>query len=152
MICSGIGEKSLATCKIHTMERSQFSCLTLLPSPVHLVSLLSMPVIAHGSQADQAYTSQPLKELPNITAAPQNPMAKFDPSLVNPHLPTDPNMMGFDAWEGSDYSAPPLLDQFPDYDWAAGLDFSTTEFPTIPIGAMNPMMPGPTANMGYTFG
>jgi len=81
---------------------------------------------------------------------PQNPVTKFDPMLVNPQLPTDPALMSFDAWDGSDYSVPPVLDQFPDYDWAAGFEFSNSNFPTIP---MNPIMPGQTApNMGYTFG
>jgi transcriptional regulatory protein LEU3 len=64
--------------------------------------------------------------------------------------------MGFDTWDGSDYNIPPMLDQFPDYDWASGFEFSNSEFPTVPVGAMNPMMPGPgtgnAANMGYTFG
>lgn len=78
------------------------------------------------------------------------PVTKFDPSLVNPQIPTDPALMGIDAWDGSDYSAPPILDQFPDYDWAAGFEFTNSGFPTIP---MAPIMPGQsTPNMGYTFG
>lgn len=79
-------------------------------------------------------------------------MTKFDPSLVNPQLQPDPTVMSFDTWEGSDYNAPPMLDQFPDYDWAAGFQFSNSDFPTIPMGTMNPVMPANPANMGYTFG
>lgn len=101
------------------------------------------------------YTSQPLQDLQNPAMRQQSqhnpvPVTKFDPSLVNAQIPTDPALMGFDAWDGSDYSAPPMLDQFPDYDWAAGFEFSNSGFPTIP---MAPIMPGQTApNMGYTFG
>ncbi|KAF2470119.1 uncharacterized protein BDR25DRAFT_355830 [Lindgomyces ingoldianus] len=38
-----------------------------------------------------------------------------------------PNSIGmnFDTWDGSNYDAPPMLDQmFPDYDWATSFDFS----------------------------
>ena len=81
-------------------------------------------------------------------------MNKFDPSLVNPQLqpPTDQALMSFDSWDGSDFSVPPMLDQFPDYDWAAGFEFSHTNFPTIQGAPINPAMPGNPANMGYTFG
>ena len=91
-----------------------------------------------------------MQELPNATVRSQNPGTKFDPSLVNPQLQPDPTLMSFDAWDGSEYSAPPMLDQFPDYDWAAGFEFSNSNFPTIPVGAVNPGMPGNPANMGYT--
>jgi hypothetical protein len=66
----------------------------------------------------------------------------------------DPAVMSFDTWEGSDYNVPPMMDQFPDYDWAAGFDFSNTEFPTMPAVAIGggPIMPGNMGNMGYTFG
>lgn len=82
-----------------------------------------------------------------------NPVTKFDPSLVNPQLRQDPALVSFDTWDGSEYSVPPMLDQFPDYDWAAGFEFSNTNFPTIPVGPMNPGMPPVNAaNMGYTYG
>lgn len=82
----------------------------------------------------------------------QIPVTKFDPSLVTPHL-QDPTLTTFDRWDQSDYSIPPLLEQFPDYDWAAGFDFSNSNYPTVPIGPMNPVMQqGNMANMGYTFG
>ena len=64
--------------------------------------------------------------------------------------------MGFDTFEGQDYGIPPMLEQFPDYDWAAGFEFSNTDMPNVPVGPMNPMMPGPghghPPNMGYTYG
>lgn len=86
----------------------------------------------------------------------QLPVNKFDPSLVNPQLQPDPSVMGgsFEAWEGQEYGIPPMLEQFPDYDWAAGFEFSNAEMPNVPVGAMNPMMPGPgnAPNMGYTYG
>lgn len=87
----------------------------------------------------------------------QLPVTKFDPSLVNPQMQPDPSVMSsFDAWEGPDYGVPPMLDQFPDYDWAAGFEFSNAEMPNIPVGPINPMMtapgPGGAPNMGYTYG
>lgn len=99
------------------------------------------------------YTSQQLQGIPNQTMGMQNPITKFDPSLVNPQL-QDPALVNLDGgWDGSEYSVPPMLEQFPDYDWAAGFEFSNSNFPTIPIGPMNPgMQQGNTANMGYTFG
>ncbi|KAF1849493.1 uncharacterized protein K460DRAFT_280097 [Cucurbitaria berberidis CBS 394.84] len=102
----------------------------------------------------QAYVSNQAQGLSDATVRSQPPVNKFDPSLVNPQLQPDPTGMSFDAWDGSEYSVPPMLDQFPDYDWAAGYDFSNSDFPTIPGGPMNPIMPGngSGANMGYTFG
>ncbi|KAF2126784.1 hypothetical protein P153DRAFT_297077 [Dothidotthia symphoricarpi CBS 119687] len=79
---------------------------------------------------------------------------KLDPSLMN-HMPPAPSVMSFDTWEGSDYNVPPMLDQFPDYDWAAGFDFSSSEFPNIPVGPVapaNPMMHENVGYMGHTFG
>lgn len=71
-------------------------------------------------------------------------------------------MGGFETWNGSDYDVPPVMDQFPDYDWAAGFDFTASDFPNIPVGTigppgmvngpMNPMIPTNQPNMGYTFG
>ena len=82
-------------------------------------------------------------------------MNKFDPSLVNPQLQPDPSVLGsgFESWDSQDYAIPPVLDQFPDYDWAAGFEFSNAEVPNVPV-PMNPMMPvhGNAPNMGYTYG
>lgn len=83
----------------------------------------------------------------------QIPLNKFDPSLVQ--MSADPAVMGFDSWDGSDYNGPPMMDQFPDYDWAAGFDFSNTEFPAMPAGPIGvgaPMVPSNMGNMGFTFG
>lgn len=84
----------------------------------------------------------------------QQPLTKFDPSLINPQLQVDPSTgMSFDTWDGSDYNVPPMLDQFPDYDWAAGFEFSNSDFPNAPLGPIGgPMMPQNVGNMGYTFG
>lgn len=84
----------------------------------------------------------------------QQPLTKFDPSLINPQLQVDPSTgISFDTWDGSDYNVPPMLDQFPDYDWAAGFEFSNSEFPNAPLGPIGgPMMPQNVGNMGYTFG
>ncbi|CAO2651831.1 Nn.00g001140.m01.CDS01 [Neocucurbitaria sp. VM-36] len=98
------------------------------------------------------YISSQAQELSEATVRSQAPVSKFDPSLVNPQLQPNPPAMSFDGWDGSEYSVPPMLDQFPDYDWAAGFDFSNSDFPTIPVGPMNPIMPGNAAGMGYTFG
>ncbi|KAF2686999.1 hypothetical protein K458DRAFT_297131 [Lentithecium fluviatile CBS 122367] len=47
--------------------------------------------------------------------------------------------MSFDTtWDGSEFGGyQPMLDQFPDYDWAASFDFSS-EWPTVPM-----QIPGP---------
>lgn len=101
---------------------------------------------------DPAQTQIQPRPLPAVSMNPQLPLTKFDPSLVPMH--PDPAVMSFDTWEGSDYNVPPMMDQFPDYDWAAGFDFSNTEFPTMPAVAIGggPIMPGNMGNMGYTFG
>jgi transcriptional regulatory protein LEU3 len=86
---------------------------------------------------------------------PQAPVTKFDPSLVNPQLHPDLSVMSFDTWDGSQYDVPPMTDQFPDYDWAAGFEFSNSEFPTLSVGPINPMMPGPgqgaASNMQFAY-
>lgn len=100
-----------------------------------------------------AHAQMQPQQLPNMPMNSQIPMNKFDPSLVQ--MPTDPAVMSFDTqWDGSDYNVPPMMDQFPDYDWAAGFDFSNTEFPAIPAGPIGEgqMMAGNVGNMGYTFG
>ncbi|KAF1918483.1 hypothetical protein BDU57DRAFT_572683 [Ampelomyces quisqualis] len=90
-------------------------------------------------------------QLPTIPMNTQIPLNKFDPTLIQ--MPADPAVMSFDNWEGSDYNVPPVMDQFPDYDWAAGFDFSNTEFPPMPAGPTGgPMVPGNMGNMGFTFG
>lgn len=84
----------------------------------------------------------------------QQPLTKFDPSLINPQLQIDPSaaMTSFDTWDGSDYNVPPMLDQFPDYDWAAGFEFTNSDFPNAPLGPIGgPLMPQNVGNMGYTF-
>jgi transcriptional regulatory protein LEU3 len=99
------------------------------------------------------------QQLPNMPMNSQIPINKFDPSLVQ--MQTDPTVMSFDTqWDGSDYNVPPMMDQFPDYDWAAGFDFSNAEFPAMPAGPIGPIGPigggqmvaGNVGNMGYTFG
>ncbi|KAH8722752.1 hypothetical protein GQ44DRAFT_351211 [Phaeosphaeriaceae sp. PMI808] len=98
------------------------------------------------------------QQMPTATMNVQIPLTKFDPSLVQEQ--PDPSVMSFDTWDGSDYNAPPMMDQFPDYDWAAGFDFSNTEFPSMPATTMKgtPLMPsnmsniGSIGHMGYTFG
>lgn len=91
------------------------------------------------------------QQMPTMPMNQQIPLNKFDPSLLQ--MPTEPAVMSFDNWEGSDYNVPPVMDQFPDYDWAAGFDFSNTEFPPMPAGPIGaPMMPNNMGNMGYTFG
>jgi transcriptional regulatory protein LEU3 len=70
-----------------------------------------------------------------------------NPQLIPQQLAPNPNhnaaTMGFDTWDvGSDYGYQPMLDQFPDYDWAASFDFSS-EWPTVPM-----QMPGPGPGPG----
>lgn len=102
---------------------------------------------------ESAHNQIQSRQMPPIPMSSHIPITKFDPSLVN--MQPDPAVMSFDTWDGSDYSVPPMMDQFPDYDWAAGFDFSNTEFPAMPAGAATaggPMIPGSMGNMGYTFG
>ena len=97
---------------------------------------------------DSARTQMQPHQMPAVAMNSQIPITKFDPSLVP--MQSDPAVMSFD---GSDYNIPPIMDQFPDYDWAAGFDFSNTEFPTMSAGPIGgPMMPSNMGNMGYTFG
>ncbi|KAE8833822.1 hypothetical protein PTNB85_03805 [Pyrenophora teres f. teres] len=124
---------------------------TLLSSEATQQNTPQFPV---QQQQQQQRQQQQISD-PNMRPQPQIPVGKFDPSLVNPHL-QDPSVMGFDTFEGQDYGIPPMLDQFPDYDWAAGFEFSNSEMPNVQVGAMNPMMSGPghghPPNMGYTYG
>jgi transcriptional regulatory protein LEU3 len=100
---------------------------------------------------DSAHAQMQPQQLPTLPMNSQIPLTKFDPSLVQ--MQPDPSIMSFDTWDGSDYNVPPVMDQFPDYDWAAGFDFSNTEFPTMPAGPVGgPLMPGGMGNLGYTFG
>lgn len=72
------------------------------------------------------------------------PIAKFPPGAAMNPLQPSPATMSFDTFDGSEYSAPPMLDQFPDYDWAASFDFSN-EWPTVP---MAPLPEGTPFNFG----
>lgn len=133
-----------ATVQPSTTPSTQNNGQSNTGAPVLTVNSASFPQNSNGPQQ----LAQPLMD-------PQIPVTKFDPSLVQ--MPTDPALMSFDnTWEGSDYSIPPMMDQFPDYDWAAGFDFSNTEFPSVPLNPVNPvgnpMMPNNVGNMGYTFG
>jgi transcriptional regulatory protein LEU3 len=117
-------------------------------TPHEQISYVPEPLLLTQS----AHTQIQPQQLPNMPMNSQIPMNKFDPSLVQ--MPPDPAVMSFDTWEGSDYNVPPMMDQFPDYDWAAGFDFSNTEFPAMPAGTMGgpPMLPSNMGNIGYTFG
>lgn len=89
-----------------------------------------------------------------VTSAPQP--VKMDPATLPQHpLATHPAPLGFDGgWEGEAYMFPPMLDQFPDYDWAASFDFSNDpsqmQVPQLqqPVN-MGPMNAGP---VGYPYG
>ncbi|KAF2005768.1 hypothetical protein P154DRAFT_423997 [Amniculicola lignicola CBS 123094] len=98
-------------------------------------------------QADQAAsahsapvpTPAPVPALAPVAAQPAQPAPttslKFDPTAMAPtpqiQLPP-PGTMGMDSWDGTFYDAPPMLDQFPDYDWAASFDFST-DWPNVNV-------------------
>jgi transcriptional regulatory protein LEU3 len=74
----------------------------------------------------------------------QIPVSKYPLDVVN-NVPNAPVAIDFPAWDGDYNSIPPMLDQFPDYDWAASLDFAN-EWPN-PVLA--PLAPG---NVGYAPG
>jgi transcriptional regulatory protein LEU3 len=80
----------------------------------------------------------------------------MDPHSLPPHsMGTHSAPMSFDGgWDGEAYMFPPMLDQFPDYDWAASFDFSQdpSQMPQMqqmqqPVD-MGPMNAGPT---GYQY-
>ncbi|PSN66163.1 C6 zinc finger domain-containing protein [Corynespora cassiicola Philippines] len=94
-----------------------------------------------------------VKEITTQAGAAPAPMAKFEPlpiSQIQPNpaavaqAPLTGPAMSFDTWDGSDYNMPQILDQFPDYDWAASFDLSNG-WPNIPMGPV-------PENAGYTFG
>ncbi|KAF1927574.1 C6 zinc finger domain-containing protein [Didymella exigua CBS 183.55] len=113
--------------------------------------ILHEAFVQHQSQDPKIPVSA---SAPTSVLTAQQPLTKFDPSLINPQLQVDPSAgMSFDTWDGSDYSVPPMLDQFPDYDWAAGFGFSNSDLPSVPLGPLGgPLMPQNVGNMGYTFG
>ncbi|KAF2643798.1 hypothetical protein P280DRAFT_444949 [Massarina eburnea CBS 473.64] len=87
----------------------------------------------------QALSQPPHQQIPQQTlpSSTHPQTSKFDPNpALMGHMPM-PNAtaMNFDTWgenTGSDYGAAPMLDQFPDYDWAASFDFAN-EWPQVPI-------------------
>ncbi|KAF2014952.1 hypothetical protein BU24DRAFT_225515 [Aaosphaeria arxii CBS 175.79] len=93
--------------------------------------------------------------VPAVVPAPTTaPPAKFPPldaplaiqqqPQQQQQQPPPPVNMGFPqaSWDPSNYAAPPMLDQFPDYDWAASFDFSN-DFMNQGLGQM------PPENVGY---
>jgi transcriptional regulatory protein LEU3 len=129
--------------------------------PSHLPTQSNSPSEQHAQVTnaplltESAHNQVQSQQLPSVPMNSQIPINKFDPSLLQ--MQPDPAVLGYDTWEGSDYNVPPIMDQFPDYDWAAQFDFSNTEFPSMPAGAIGgPMMPNNVhnnvGNMGYTFG
>lgn len=50
--------------------------------------------------------------------------------------------MNFNTWDGSEYSVPPMLDQFPDYDWAASFELAN-DWPNPAMATLAP------ENAGY---
>lgn len=78
---------------------------------------------------------------------PPNATAKFIPpadSAIDPSIQQPPVNMGFDtSFIGSDYGVTPMLDQFPDYDWAASFNFSN-DWPNADLG----QLPQQTAGYG----
>jgi transcriptional regulatory protein LEU3 len=93
-------------------------------------------------------------------AAATQPLTAYKPEATTDQLqPTsNPVGMGFDAWNGADYNIPPMLDQFPDYEWAASFDFSADWAGSNPLAAPSiAPMPDPNAfnfvppqNAGFT--
>lgn len=138
------GEDMSMTSNNPTQPSTPRKHLFLLFPPLTVLTELSAYV--HNQPGGQELQHQP-------TARPPVPL-KLDPSLMNP-MPPAPSVMSFDTWDGSDYNPPPMLDQFPDYDWAAGFDFSSSELPNVPVGPtgpINPMMQENVGYMGHTFG
>jgi transcriptional regulatory protein LEU3 len=105
-------------------------------------------------QADQAASAssapvlEPSPIAPAQPAQPTTTSMKFNPTGVVPasqiQLP-DPITTGLETWNGAFCDAPMMLDQFPDYDWAASFDF-TNDWPNVGVN----LEPVPTA--GYNFG
>lgn len=74
--------------------------------------------------------------------APSAPVEKYTTDAMNP-MQQHPETMSFNTFDGAEYSVPPMVDQFPDYDWAASFNFSS--------GWPSMAMP-PLENTGFPFG
>ncbi|KAF2181907.1 hypothetical protein K469DRAFT_729050 [Zopfia rhizophila CBS 207.26] len=70
------------------------------------------------------------------------PETNFPAKAVN-QVQSAPFGTGFDSLNGFNYCIPPMLDQFPDYDWATSFDLSN-DWPSGPLGTL------PEAN-GFNF-
>ncbi|KAF2729375.1 C6 zinc finger domain-containing protein [Polyplosphaeria fusca] len=91
------------------------------------------------------YEKQQMKELASqATASTAPPVSTYKPDSIMAPLAPAPVGMGFDTWGSTDYAMAPMFDQFPDYDWAASLDFST-DWPSNPL-ATGPVAPMPDPN------
>ncbi|PVI04715.1 hypothetical protein DM02DRAFT_160539 [Periconia macrospinosa] len=104
-------------------------------------------------QQQQLQHQQQLLQQQQQTSNPSSVPSTTSASIPNPafmgHIPQTNAQtsapVNFDAWDGSsEYSVPPMLDQFPDYDWAASFDF-TNEWVQQP-------MQGIADSGGYQFG
>ena len=98
------------------------------------------PAVSQSMTATSA--PQPIKMDPN--GMPLQPMS-------NQQAP-----MNFDGtWDGEPYMfAPPMLDQFPDYDWAASFDFpnDTNQMHIPQLQQPVDMGPIPAGSTGYQYG
>ncbi|KAL5392286.1 hypothetical protein DPSP01_000800 [Paraphaeosphaeria sporulosa] len=104
-------------------------------------------------------TTPGMSQAHTVTAPPQ-PIKMDTHGLPPQSMGTQSAPMSFDGgWDGEAYMFPPMLDQFPDYDWAASFDFSQDpsqmqHIPQMPQPLqqsvdMGPMNAGPT---GYQYG
>ena len=85
------------------------------------------------------------EEIEHARAISASAVAKYAPSVMNSIQQdlANPPPMSLDSFDASDYNVPLMVDQFPDYDWAAGFNFST--------GWPSMNMP-PLQNAEYNFG
>lgn len=129
-------------------------------SLLHVPSKYSTILTQVGVQdyeREMTQTTAPGMSQSHTVTAPPQPI-KVDPhSLPAPPMGTQSAPIGFDGtgWDGETYMFAPMLDQFPDYDWAASFDFANdpnqiAQMPQLqqPIG-MGPMNTGPP---GYQYG
>lgn len=80
-------------------------------------------------QIIQPLGTEPGMSVPTVPLPAQMPgqmVNKFEPREAPMAIQSIPAPVGmsFDGWDGgSEYSVPPMIDQFPDYDWAASFDY-----------------------------
>ncbi|KAJ4305839.1 hypothetical protein N0V90_001371 [Kalmusia sp. IMI 367209] len=129
--------------------------------PANAQTQPTTPVGAQDYEREMTQTTAPgiSHSLTATVTAPASAPApiKMDPGLPQHSLAPQSAPIGFDGlYEGEAYMFPPMLDQFPDYDWAASFDFSNDpgQMGQMPAMQPQPVTMGPLAGapQGFQYG